>query len=174
MAKLRFKDEVWKDVPKIEFLQVSDLGNVREHVTYIYQSFYRPKNCGTYKNKYVWTSHLGKKYSVHRLIATTFHPNPERKGCVNHKNGIRNDNRAVNLEWCTIRENNLHAAMVLKKRLYKAVDIYKDGAYIRTAISMSEAGRIVGGIGACVDKVCKGRMRKYKGFTFKFATRSET
>jgi hypothetical protein len=33
---------------------------------------------------------------------------------VNHTNGVRHDNRAVNLEVCTVLENNRHAARVLR------------------------------------------------------------
>jgi len=42
-----------------------------------------------------------KTYLVHRLIALTYIPNPDKLPQVNHKNKIRNDNRIENLEWCT-------------------------------------------------------------------------
>lgn len=55
------------------------------------------------------TSHI----SAHRLVARIFCPGYALGLQVNHKNGIKTDNRADNLEWVTASENKVHALRVL-------------------------------------------------------------
>jgi hypothetical protein len=57
---------------------------------------------------YVTLTIRNKQMKAHRLVAKYFVENPLNKTQVNHKNGIKYDNRAENLEWCTHEENMKH------------------------------------------------------------------
>lgn len=60
------------------------------------------------KGKYARVKINGKKYRVHRLVASIFIPNPDNKPYVDHIDGDRYNNRADNLRWVTSLENNRH------------------------------------------------------------------
>lgn len=57
---------------------------------------------------YVTLTIRNKQMKAHRLVAKYFVENPLNKTQVNHKNGVKYDNRAENLEWCTHEENMKH------------------------------------------------------------------
>lgn len=57
-----------------------------------------------------------KRIAVHRLVAIAFLPNPNNYPVINHKNEIRDDNRASNLEWCTQKYNVNYGSCIEKRK----------------------------------------------------------
>lgn len=106
---------VWRNVPEIDYLQVSNMGKVRQlpHTTLtsssgIYHHKKKELN-STICNGYPRIKFHSKRYSVHRLVAMAFIPNPENKPEVNHIDGNKTNNNVGNLEWVTHSENVKHA-----------------------------------------------------------------
>lgn len=89
--------ENWKslDFKNLPNYSVSDLGRVWNHVSGKIWA-------GASDHGYM---KLGN-YRIHRLVAEAFIPNPENKPQIDHINGIKTDNRACNLRWCTAKENS--------------------------------------------------------------------
>lgn len=62
---------------------------------------------------------------VHRLVAECFVPNPNNYKEINHKNHIRTDNRAENLEWCS-RKSNVQDATAIPLYVYNVFGEFVD------------------------------------------------
>lgn len=106
---------VWKKCPIADFFEVSNNGDVRLATR---KQTIKPCNNG-HGYLYVAKALSDKKkkhYYVHRLVASAFLDNPENLAEVNHKDGNKQNNNVLNLEWSSSRDNKLHAyKMGLKK-----------------------------------------------------------
>jgi hypothetical protein len=102
--------ETWKRIPGYSLYEASDLGRLK---TFNWknkgiEAIMKPALDGHgYLRTMLKRDGTGKfdTIKVHRIIGITFIPNPENKPQINHKNGIRSDDRAINLEWMTQSEN---------------------------------------------------------------------
>lgn len=153
----------------------------------------KPSNKKIQVNKYGYSIiglNNSKKYNqrtftVHRLVAKAFIPNPENKSTVNHKDGNKRNNIVENLEWNTISENTKHGFRVLGRKPNKTalgkfgknnpsskpiyqIDI-KTNKIIKKWDSITEAQKELK-IGH-VSCVCYGRRNHAGGFKWEFVNK---
>lgn len=114
------KRELWSDIKGYEGqYQVSTRGRIKrlEHYT---EAWNRHKTCkrklpelimklSSDKDGYKVVSIKKKSYRVHRLVGLAFLKRRSDATQINHKNGIKDDNRVENLEFVTPSENYTHA-----------------------------------------------------------------
>lgn len=56
----------------------------------------------------LWKNNIGKTFSVHRLVALAFLPNPNNLPVINHKDSNRTNPHKDNLEWVSQTDNIQH------------------------------------------------------------------
>ena len=179
--------EEWRDVPNYEGLyQVSNLGRVRsmshevrtaKHGTGLrmtdgiilspFKSSHGYLFVGLNKNN------QNKKFSIHRLVAMAFIPNPNNYPCVNHKDEVKDNNVVSNLEWCDKSYNALYGSCQEKLRKYKnqPVKIYdkKTNKFVAEFESMKIAMEKTGVHTVTISQVCRGIRKSAGGYIWRYA-----
>ena len=189
--------EVWKPIQgyENEYL-VSNHGNVwsvRRKRNLI------PKRAKGYLRVALSVYGKTKTFSIHRLVAQAFIPNPENKPTVNHINEDKSDNRASNLEWATTREQNAHGTRtaramantdwaartakmdykeIARKHNYETMNaaqmrrvVQKDAAGTVIAVfdSIGQAARSVNVSTGHIWQCCNGQRKTCKGSVWNYA-----
>ena len=121
--------EEWKDIKDYEGLyQVSNYGRVKSlnhnHTSKEKILSLKPNGRG-YIRVTLCKNNIKKPYSVHRLVAITFIPNPNNYPLVNHKDEDKTNNHVDNLEWCTYKYN-INYGTGIKRRSEKCSKTLKD------------------------------------------------
>jgi transposase len=97
----------WKDVEGFEgYYSVSDSGEIRNVLN---DKILRQSNSRGYRVVRLTKERKRSVGSVHRIVASAFLKIGSEKKEVNHKNGLKSDNRVENLEWCNRQENVDHS-----------------------------------------------------------------
>ena len=142
-------EEIWKDIYFIDSItgeeidyrgmyQVSNLGNVKalERMVEFGRSYRIIKehlldqhlqgSC-RYKRFSLSKDNKNRSFTVHRLVAHMFIPNPNNYPCVNHKSEVKTENSVENLEWCSYQYNALYGE-ALNTRVRHLKEGYADGS----------------------------------------------
>ena len=174
---------LWKTIENYEDYEISSSGIIRRI------RYDNPGNNTQYKIPYYIKYNIDKdgylrcalskkgktkSYFVHRLVIQAFKKNLENKPCVNHIDGNKENNDISNLEYVTVRENNLHALKLglrdmKNNKLSKEVFQYDlEGNLINKYKSSADAGRKNNFNSSHVRDCCRGRLKTYKGFIWKY------
>ena len=159
--------EIWKDKKDYEgHYQVSNFGRVKS-IKFGKERILKPvTNSSGYLLVELYKNNIKKKYSVHRLVAEAFIPNPYNLPQVNHKDENKLNNNVDNLEWCT-NEYNINYGTRTERYSKPVLQYTLDGEFVREWPSARECGRNgfnQGSVSAC----CRGELKKHKGYIWKY------
>lgn len=116
--------EIWKPVVGYEGLyEVSNLGRIKSINLYAHKEpviLSTSQRKDGYLNIHLSKNNICKTYTVHRVVALAFIPNPNNLEMINHKDENRANNRVENLEWCSRKYNQLYSIKLHpeRKRLF--------------------------------------------------------
>ena len=178
-------EEIWKDVQGFEGrYQVSNLGRVRsldrlietEHPYVRKGEMLKPsmnKGKGYLRVSFSDGHRNYTHYEVHRLVALHFVTGYKEGLVVNHKNEIKTDNRAENLEWCT-QGYNLKYSDVIGWRRKPVYQYDLDGNFIQKHKCCAVAEKLMGTYqGAMVHVMYESKTGAWKGYRWSFKPRTK-
>jgi hypothetical protein len=158
----------WKDIAGYEGLyQIHWRGYVRNTLTKFLL------RAGLAGNGYLTVSLVKNKqhktFTIHSLVAKHFIPNPFNHKCVNHINGKKTDNRLLNLEWVSYKENNAHALVTGLRKVRAAKGVIQldlNGNEIARYHSSEHVPSEFSGGNVC--HVCNGKRKQHGGYKWKW------
>ena len=163
-------NEEWRDIKGYEGLyQVSNLGRVRSlnyNKTRQIKELSYAKRRG-YLGVTLYKNGKPKTFTVHRLVARMFIPNPNNYPQVNHKDENKSNNDVKNLEWCTNEYNHNYGTRNERvgKSLSKKVICITTGEIFN---SMREACRKYNISSGSMTECCQGKRKTAGGYKWEY------
>jgi hypothetical protein len=179
--------EIWKEISGTNGeYEISNFGRVKSNKKNLVMKHQVNKVNG-YCMIVLWILPKPKGKSIHRLVAEHFVDNPLNLKEVNHKDGNKENNHYLNLEWVTRSDNHKHS---IKNGLWKYSDSHKEaiakfnkltkskpviqidksGNQVAEYSSTDEAAKAVGASQGNISSCCNGKKgyKTVKGFVFKY------
>lgn len=159
--------EIYKPIKGYDY-EVSNLGLVRNVKT---GRILKNNLCSNgYLRVGLHKDGVQKNFSVHRLVANAFIPNPKNLPEVNHINECKTDNRIDNLEWCTREYNNnygTHNERVAKAKSRAVEQFDKFGNVVASYPSAREIEKVLGFFNTAISLACRKGVKRY-GYYWKY------
>lgn len=177
--------EVWKDIKGYEGLyQVSNKGNVKS-LNYHKEGYEKTLKPKKHNKGYLQIQLMGKEnrtFTIHRLVAEAFLPNPNNYPCINHKDENKQNNSLDNLEWCDNSYNakysiKLHPERIKNRKYtskksklnYKVNQFDNEGNLIKTWNNSRTIFLETGMSDWAISECCKGNRKSAYGFNWQYA-----
>lgn len=170
--------EIWKGIEDYPNYEISSHGRVRS-LNYKGTGrigLLKPRINGIgYALVWLFKDGVGRTYSIHRLVAKAFIPNPDGKTEIDHINANRSDNRLENLRWASSSENsqnpitNKRQSVAAYQQYVKVSQYTLDGKFIRVWDSIASASKGTGVCDRTIWRICTGRTKNPKKFIWHYA-----
>ena len=164
-------EEIWKDIKGYEGrYQISNYGNIKSlKRNGCSGGMIKTEKRHGYLRVRLWKESTVKNYSIHKLVAISFLPNYDNKPFINHKDGNKENNFVGNLEWCSQKENMVHAYENGLIKTRKVMQI-KDGKVIKTFTNMRRASLETGIQYSSIYWCANGIYKKAGGYEWRYET----
>lgn len=167
-------EEIWKNIDPKGIYKISNLGRVRTTIRRgCSVEFMKPStNKDGYLIVYLRWDGKTRGFTIHRLVALAFIPNPNNYPEVNHKDEDKTNNCVDNLEWCT-HLYNVHYGTGTERRADSSrrdINQYdKQGNFIKCWHGVRKTCNALGLNISNIVQCCAGNTKTYGGFIWLYA-----
>jgi hypothetical protein len=122
-----------------------------------------------------------KHERIHRLVALMFCPKEKDKIVVNHLDGNKKNNYYKNLEWCTVKENTIHAykndlgnfkenlkmaTQKARNKVSHTIIVYQNGVFIGKFVGKEKCAEFLNISPKTIYNYIHGKCSNRKGYSF--------